>query len=209
MSAVPAWYRIPEIAPSCFVACCLAIYVALNQEKKSKSQEDPFLKASMMGFMKTSEDGWQKAEKVRLAQKVLEMKWGDFHEELMGKFPGYETLPQGHETGCDVMKKDGSVVIEVKNRHNTVKGSDGKHIIQMLKKHKAEGKQAIFVQVNCPQGKVKRFGASPDVDIWNGKQAYTFLSGRETFMNDLLSTIQFVFSEYQTVDSLKAALNIA
>lgn len=208
-SELPVWYLIPEIAPSDFVRCCLTIYAALNQEKKSKSQEDPFLKASMMGFMKMSEEDWQKAEKVRLAQKVLEMKWGDFHEELMGNFPGYKNLPQGHETGCDVMKTDGSVLIEVKNRHNTVKGSDGKHIIQMLKKHKEEGKKAIFVQVNCPKGKVNRFGAPRDMDIWNGEEAYTFLSGRETFWKDLLSTIHVVFHEYRTFNSLKAALGIA
>ena len=106
---------------------------------------------------------------------------GDFHEELMGKFPGYETLNTGHPTGCDVQKRDETVIIEVKNRDNTVKGSDGKHIIALLKKYVESGKKAIFAQINCPKGKVNRYGSSSEIDIWNGPQIYAFLSGRESF----------------------------
>lgn len=203
------WYKIPEIAPKDFVKCCKDIYTVIENLHSSKSTEDPFLKAVVMGNKSISETEWQKAEKVRLTQKVLEMKMGDFHEELMGKFPGYTTLPTGHSTGCDVLKDDRTEVYEVKNRHNTVKGSDGKHIVEMLKKHKAAGMKAVFVQINAPGGKVNRYGAPADIDVWNGKQVYEHLSGRESFFDDLLLTIQYTFQYYKTFNSLKTSLESA
>ena len=208
MSRFPKWYCIPEIPPSDFILCCEPIYFVLEEKNESKSSEDPFLKAVLMGKYSMTNEQWQIAEKTRLKQKVLEMKMGDFHEKLIGKFPEYETLPTGHSTGCDVQKKDGSVIIEVKNRYNTVKGSDGKHIITLLKKHRDAGKKAIFAQINCPKGKVNRFGASAEMDIWNGQQVYAFLSGREDFFDDLLKTTQYVFNNYKSLAELKTALEI-
>lgn len=206
MTALPSWYTIPEITPSDFIRCCNPIYAVLEEKNESKSSEDPFLKAVLMGQYSMTTEQWQSAEKARLKQKVLEMKMGDFHEELMGKFPEYKTLPTGHPTKCDVQKKDESVIIEVKNRDNTVKGSDGKHIIILLKEHKDAGKKAIFAQINCPKGKVNRFGGSADMDIWNGQQVYAFLSGRETFFDELQKTVQHVFANYKSSAELKLAL---
>jgi len=206
MSKIPNWYCIPEILPSDFIGCCKPIYSVLEEKNESKSSEDSFLKAVLIGQYSMTNEQWQSAEKARLKQKVLEMKMGDFHEELMGKFPEYETLPTGHPTACDVQKKDESVIIEVKNRDNTVKGSDGKHIITCLQKHKDAGKKAIFAQINCPKGKVNRFGGSAEMDIWNGKQVYAFLSGRESFFDDLLKTFQYVFANYKSLTELKLAL---
>jgi hypothetical protein len=77
-----------------------------------------------------------------------------------------------------------------------------------LKKHKEAGKKAIFAQINCPEGKVNRFGASAEMDIWNGQQVYAFLSGREDFFDDLKKTIQHVFNNYKSLAELKTALEI-
>lgn len=205
----PDWYKIQEIPYLDYITCCKPIYDVLEDRHISKSAEDPFLKASMTGMYSMSESDYVKWEVIRQKQKALEMKWGDFHEELMGKFPDYETLPTGHESGCDVQKRDETEIFEIKNRDNTVKGSDGKHIISMLKRHRDAGKRAIFVQVNCPDGKVKRYNAPPEIEVWNGRQAYAHLSGRDTFFDDLLSTVKTTFSLFKTYDSLKQTLEIA
>lgn len=203
-----SWYKITEIAFSDFVLCCKDIYSVIEEQHKSKSSEDPFLKAVVLGHGNLSEESWNELERVRLAQKALEMKMGDFHEELIGKFAGYETYPNGHETGCDVGKKDKTEVFEVKNRHNTVKGSDGKYIVSRLQKEADSGKKAVFVQINCPDGKVSRFGApsTTNVSIWNGKETYAYLSKRESFFDDLLATIKYVFLHFKKYDDLKKLL---
>jgi hypothetical protein len=182
----------------------------LENTRESKTSEDLFLKALITKHKNMSETDWKKAEQIRLNQKVLEMKMGDFHEELMGKFPGYETLPLGHITGCDVRKKDGTELFEVKNRQNTVKGSDGKHIINMLKNHKNAGVNlCAMVQINCPNGKVNRFGAPPEIVVWNGVQTYTHLSGRTSFFHDLLHTVNYISEHFKTFSELKSGLEIS
>jgi hypothetical protein len=159
-----------------------------------------------MGFNNSSPDSWNTFESQRLEQKALEGKMGDFHEELMGKFPGYETYRVGHETGCDVGSTDGRTVMEVKNRDNTMNSSAGAFVVAKLKKQADLGKQAILVQVNCPGGKVNRFGADPSVKVWNGPTAYTFLSNRGTFFDDLLETLRYTFANFKSYNSLKTAI---
>jgi|LauGreDrversion4_2_1035121.scaffolds.fasta_scaffold04046_3 hypothetical protein len=208
-SGLPAWYRIPEIKPNDFIFCVKGIYSVLEKKHQNKAHlncEDPFIKAVVTGFYDMNNEKWAAAEAARMSQKVLEMKIGDFHEELMGKIPGYETYKNGHITGCDVGSIDGREIYEVKNKNNTTKGSDGKHIIETLTKLLHQGKHPIFAQINCPNGKVARFNAPKGVDVWNGRKTYHHMTGRETFFDDLEHTTKFVFSHYKTLDELKQAL---
>ena len=209
MMALPAWYKINEISPKDFVKCCKDIYRVVEQQHKSKSTEDPFLKAVVVGHNKLTEEAWKRTEAVRLDQKALEGKMGDFHEELMGKFSGFETYPVGHSTGCDVGSIDGKIVMEVKNRDNTMNSSSGEAVIGKLSKNQAAGRRAILVEVNCPNGKVNRYGAPATIEVWNGQKTYEFLSGRESFFRDLQSTLEHVFREFKTQEELKRALGIA
>lgn len=201
---VPTWYTIPEIKFSDFVNCCKPLYDVLEKRLPNTSHQDPFLKNVITGFNNMDDDEWNAHEKARLFHKALESKIGDFHEELMGKFPGYETYPNGHETGCDVGSTDGGrTLFEVKNRDNTMNSSSGEAVIGKLMRHKTNGIRAILVEVNCPGGKVNRFKAPNEIEVWNGQQAYTFLSGRNTFFNDLQACLSEVFRNYKTFEELK------
>jgi len=204
-----SWYRIPEIPMSKFVDCLKDIYKVLEKKHVSKTSADPFIESVLKGFNSMSDDQWSKAEKARLAQKALEMKMGDFHEELMGKFAGYETYANGHETGCDVGKLDKTELFEVKNRHNTIKGSDGNKLVVKLNNHAEKGILTVLVQVNCPNGKVNRYGTRSNVKIWNGQEAYKHFSGRDSFFDDLQKTMEHVFKTYKTYDKLKKTLETA
>ena len=205
---IPSWYKIKEIKPKDFIHCVKGIYSVLDKTHKSKTNEDPFIKAVIIGHNDMSIEDWERSELSRLSQKALEMKMGDFHEELMGKIPGYETYKVGHFTGCDVGSLDGKEIYEVKNKDNTTKGSDGKHIIQQLTKLLDKGIHPIYVQINCPNGKVQRFNAPDGVDVWNGKKTYHHMTGREEFFDDLLDTVKYVFINYKTIHELKSALGI-
>ncbi len=192
-----------------FVDCLKDIYKVLEKKHVSKTSADPFIESVLKGFNSMSDDQWSMAEKARLAQKALEMKMGDFHEELMGKFAGYETYANGHETGCDVGKLDKTELFEVKNRHNTIKGSDGNKLVVKLNNHAEKGILTVLVQVNCPNGKVNRYGTRSNVKIWNGQEAYKHFSGRDSFFDDLQKTMEHVFKTYKTYDKLKKTLETA
>jgi len=206
MTILPEWYRISKVKPADFVRCIKDVYSVLEGTHKSKSSEDIFLKSVLIGHNKMTDTTWAIAERTRLAQKALEGKMGDFHEELMGCLPGYMNLPQGHTSGCDVASVDETLFMEVKNRDNTMNSSSGAQVVAKLKKLTDAGKRAILVEVNCPGGRVCRFGAHKSVEVWNGREAYSFLSGNETFFDDLAKTLKYVSESFKTYVELKAAL---
>jgi len=204
----PPWYRISEITHADFVECIHPLYYVLEGKHESKTVADPFARTVLMNFEGLTEDDWTNMDRRRLYMKSVEDKLGNMHEELMGKFPGYVCMRVGDKTGCDVRNTDGSMVMEVKNRHNTMNSSSAKSVVEKLSKLADKGVNAILVQVNCPNEQVTRFGAPANIQVWTGKQAYAFLSGRESFFDDVLATLDYVTKNYKTIDALAAALGV-
>ncbi len=202
--AAPPWYAIPEIPFPRYVFCLSYIYGVLEKKHKSKSDADVFLKAVLQSYSGMPDAEWEREEQKRLYMKSMESKMGDFHEELMGQFPGYVCMPVGDESGCDVKRRDGSVFMEVKNRDNTMNSSSGKSVVDKLALLAARGVRAILVEVNCPGGKVNRYGAPASVEVWNGRQAYEFLSGRADFFDRLLHTLSETMRQHKEFDALLA-----
>jgi hypothetical protein len=205
----PSWYTIPEIEFKDYLECLRPIYKVLEKKNKSKSSPDVFLKTILASHSGMTLAQWKGAETQRLYEKVLSMKMGDFHEELMGKFCGYETLPVGHATGTDVQKKDESEFIEVKNRDNTMNAGSAESVVRKLTKLVDDGKRAILVLVNSSKQTLPHFKAPAAVQVMNGKQAYAHLSGRDTFYDDLLATIAETFRLYPTHAELQAVAQSA
>ena len=200
-----SWYRIPEISITSFAECCKPMYSILENKNESKTYEDPFLKSVIVSYYSDSFD-WELADKARLKQKALEMAIGTFHQNLIGKFPGWETLIQGHESGLDNRSLDDTVYIECKNKYNTCNSDGFKQVHDKLANMRKKGKRTIFVQINCPNGKVCRSSAPPDAEIMNGQETYKMLSGRDSFFNDLINTLGHVFKTFKTYKEFKIYL---
>lgn len=198
----PDWYKIPEVPVEAFVKCTKPLYDVLEQRSVGKGCDDLFLQTVLVSHGDLTLEQWTTSEKARRFTKSLEGKMGDFHEELAGKLPGWKTLKVGDPSGCDVAKEDGSEYQEWKNRDNTMNSSSGSAVVAKLKKIADEGKQAVLVEVNCPSGKVIRYGADPKVKVMNGKDAYAHISGRESFFNDLNTTLAYAFKTFKTHDAL-------
>lgn len=79
-------------------------------------------------------DEWIGSEKVRQIDKTVNNRIGEFHQKLLGGVNGWEDLGRGHPLGIDLKKQDNSIFIELKNRYNTVKGEDLKHVFDKLKR---------------------------------------------------------------------------
>lgn len=202
----PEWYKIKEISIKDYVKCIKEVYKVLEKKNKSNTQPDIFLKTILSAHSGMTTEQWDAAEKQRLYEKALSMKMGDFHEELMGKFAGYETLPVGHASGTDVRKLDDTEFFEVKNRDNTMNSSSAESVVNKLQKLADVGKQPFLVMINTEKARIPRFGASKEIKVMSGKDAYTYLSGRDTFFSDLVDTIRETFTRYESYDSLKTSL---
>ena len=200
------WYRIREIALADYIDCIAPLYEVLEGKTESVSQPDVFLKAALAGFSGMTSEQWEAAERQRLYEKRLSMKMGDFHEELMGKFPGRVNLPVGHETGTDVGTVDNTEFMEIKNRDNTMNSGSAESVVRKLTQIAERGQSAILVLVNCVKKTVPRFGAPKSVRVMNGKEAYAYLSGRETFYDDLQLTLNETFRRFKTLSELRVAI---
>ena len=69
---------------------------------------------------------WSKSEITRQNDKTINNKIGEFHQELLGKVPGWVDLGVGDETEVDLKKEDNTIFIELKNKYNTMNSSSTK-----------------------------------------------------------------------------------
>ena len=67
-----------------------------------------------------------------------DMKEGTIGQIILGSAPGFINLKQGHVTKCDVMKKDGTILIEVKNKWNTCNSDSTSKVLDKLAVYKRE-----------------------------------------------------------------------
>ena len=74
--------------------------------------------------------------KEELKRKQKTMKYGEIWQFAIGNFPGWEDLGVGHYSECDVRKKDNSIIIEIKNKYNTVNSGGKKDVERKLMQYK-------------------------------------------------------------------------
>jgi hypothetical protein len=192
------WYKIPEIPYKKFIELVKPMYDILENKKESKSEIDIFAKESLKSFSDSSEEEWVNEQLMIQKSRKWSMCWGEFHQSLMGSFEGWENYKVGHSSGCDIGKKDGSCIVEIKNNINTMNSSSKESVLNKLKKHKTEDVRVILVIIN---GDIKK-KIEDDVEWINGKDFYHELSGRLSFMDDLLETVKYMFKTYKKYEDL-------
>lgn len=143
--------------------------------KESKEDRDPFLEAIIKKYPHAVD------YKNQISQKI-----GTFHQKMMGEFSGWKSV--AHGKGVDVFSNDGKTVIEVKNKYNTMNHDSKKSVMDKLQKFVSDDKTAILCIVNIKNNKLPRYPEAGDIQIKSGKEMYKMLSGRETFLDDLLAT---------------------
>lgn len=90
--------------------------------KFGRNVVDPFSMLFEMAGFDMSYREWELAETQRQAQKTLQNHVGELHQKLIGAIPGWSDLSTG--SIIDVVNLEKRVIAEVKNKYNTIKGSD-------------------------------------------------------------------------------------
>ncbi len=175
-----------------------------------KNSVDPFsalFDASSAGI--TLAD-WMELEKTRQVQKTLQNTIGEFHEEIIGSMLGWERLPVGHI--IDVVNKDKKIIAELKNKHNTTKGSDKMvlyHNLDMeLNTDQYRDFTGYYVEVIPKNGQVydKPFTPSDNttksrkpenskIRVIDGKSFYALASGDSDALQKLYRALPRVISD--------------
>lgn len=108
----------------------------LDHKNFVKNQLDPFKLMFDMKVQNLDLEGWIKVESSRQMDKALSNAMGTFHELIISKSknPFKLKLDKNRKTGVDLYNEDKSIFVEVKNKHNTIKGEDKKNVFKKLKK---------------------------------------------------------------------------
>jgi hypothetical protein len=205
MTVLPSWYMISEINKETYLRLIKPLYDIIEGKKVSKSEPDSFAQQGWMHFHRMTREEWEREHKKIQIDRAWTMAWGDFHQNLMGAFPGWRNYKKGHATGCDIGKEDDTCVAELKNNKNTMNSSSKESVIRKLKKQNDLGKRALIVVIN---GDINH-SIKDGIETISGRKFYEELSGRPTFMDDLLSTTNETFNQFKTFEALKTALGIA
>jgi Eco47II restriction endonuclease len=92
------------------------------QTKFGRNVVDPFSMLFEIAGFGMSYREWELAETQRQAQKTLQNHVGELHQKLLGAIPGWSDLSTG--SIIDVVNPEKRIIAEVKNKYNTIKGSD-------------------------------------------------------------------------------------
>lgn len=103
------------------VDICKQLFCADGAKKASSNLIDPFsmeIDIASSGF--SSIEDWEKMEKRRQNQKTMQNNVGLFHEKVLSSVAGWRK----NKMGVDIEDESRLIVAELKNKYNTVKGSD-------------------------------------------------------------------------------------
>jgi len=187
---------------------------AKNVKNGERNVIDPFATMFTLAFFGMNHRHWLLMEEFRKKDKTLTNALGTFHQKILGSVEGWQDL--GTRAVVDLVNDEKKIIAELKNKYNTVKGSDKINIYNALhsciydKVSKFRGYQAYYVTIipQKPEGVLRPFvpsdnqsGTKPaeDKSIMeiDGKRFYALVTGCETALEDLLKvTIRILTSEH-------------
>jgi hypothetical protein len=116
-----------------------AVGIVVDSMKHSASKKiktsgfDPFTAIFECSFQGTNLTAWEQKEKERQDKKTLQNCIGEFHQRIIGSIKNCRDLGVGN--GIDIENINNRWIAEIKNKHNTVKGSDKKHTYDTLERY--------------------------------------------------------------------------
>lgn len=131
-------YNISFISEENLQKECFSLFKKVMEAKEksdknfNKNRIDAFSALFECGIRNISLEDWIKSEKQRQFQKTLQNEIGYFHQKILGHINGCQDLGTGNliDFACPSKK----IIAEIKNKYNTVKGSDQTVVYDNLKK---------------------------------------------------------------------------
>lgn len=170
---------------------------------------DPFSALFYAMTQELGKDQWVKVEKSRQMQKTLENSLGRFHQRVLGDIPGWEDLGTGKI--LDVVNKQKKIIAEIKNKYNTVKGSDKKGIydrIDVLLNGDYLGYKGYYVEIIPKKPERYNIPFTPsdnetgesrppreDIRVIDGYSFYEMASGTGNALDQLFSVLPKVLAK--------------
>lgn len=141
-----------------------------------------------------SETEWNNFENARLKDKKLNNKIGELNELLLSSYDGWQScnhLKKFKFHGVDARKKDNSVFLEIKNKHNTLNCASRKQTIKNLIKIKEQYPNAI-VAIGIINGKddVSIIHQNPEIRQYSGEELFKLVFGYRKAYQVIINAIK-------------------
>jgi hypothetical protein len=139
------------------------------------------------------DDEYRSNLKIAFEIKQEQMKEGIIAQIAIGNWPGWEDLKTGHESGCDAAHEGlgGSVIMEIKNKYNTVKGSDiKKSLLPTLAKYRPNDNMIRVWAIVNPKNNISK---KEYIDINNKKISKESFKGVYITKLQGMELFKFVF----------------
>jgi hypothetical protein len=182
------------------------------EQKFGKNVIDPFSALFEIAAFDLTYEEWKKSEAARQAQKTLQNHVGDFHQKILGSVADWENLEVGNEV--DLANHEAKIIAEVKNKYNTLKGSDKSglyHTLEDLIMRKSSrfrgytsyyvavipNRQARFDKLFTPSDKSKGAKCQENELIReiDGSSFYALATGSSDALKDLFDVLPSVISQ--------------
>jgi len=157
---------------------------------------DPFKTVFDMYNKDMSFGSWKSSEMIRQNDKTVNNKVGEFHQKLLGCVDGWKDLQTGDV--ADLSNDSETIFIELKNRWNTVKGSDMIHMWKKLEgivTNQHQGSTAYWGFINEKKGTsgedvwVHQGNSHTNVKkIW-GKNVYQLVTGKDDSLEKIWTVL--------------------
>lgn len=117
------------------------------QEKLYQNSLDPFSAILFSICSGCSLQNWLEIELGRQIGKSFQNNVGQFHQNILGSCKGWEII----DSVIDIKNEEKKIIAEIKNKHNTTKGSDRKviydNLAESLKKPSYKNYTGYFVEI--------------------------------------------------------------
>lgn len=179
-----------------------------------KNVLDPFAALFSITYNDISLDDWNKLEKERQAQKSIQNAIGEFHQNLLGSFHGWDNPGRGGSV--DLISEDKRIIAEVKNKYNTMNSSAAAETYNKLANHlkyDRKGYTAYLVQVIPQNARDYDIKWSPnqtttalreDIRRIDGESFYDLASGEKDTLRRIYEKLPEIIAEILNKNVLRA-----
>jgi Eco47II restriction endonuclease len=196
-------------------------FTGINKAEKDfyRNGVDPFSATFDAACNNMSIDEWIITERRRQSQKTLQNALGHFHQQLLSHVTGWN-IPD--ENFIDLVCEDKGMVVELKNKHNTVKKSDLKSVYDELQEavmHKTSRYRGFtayyatiipsnhekFNRLFTPSDNATKTlkHENPLIREIDGYSFYGIATGIETALADLFEVLPFVIKQVLAEEHFK------
>jgi len=190
------------------VVNCILETEKKQEQEMYKNVIDPFsaiFDGAVQGF---SLEEWLKKERARQVQKTVQNRIGYFHQEILGSIPGWTNLAEG----IDVCNQERKIIAEIKNKYNTVKGSDKfgiyDYLLLCLGKPEYQGCTAYYVEIiplnrksydrpftPSNRGSKTRRPTNEKIRVMSGQEFYKLATGEPKALSMLFDVLPDAISD--------------